>query len=176
MRALCIAAVCILAISTSVAGQQKCKEYAPQGSVLAFCPPADWSAAQEKGEKHLTFTKNPGPNQFPAEMAVKEDPIDGPIEIMAWGMIRSHLAPDDGPQKMTDKRVTDASDFTTASGVTGLRVVTEAMAGNVPVRMAFYIFDGPGKIKVTFICTSAGNDAAARTAIEQAVKTLRIGK
>ena len=174
MKVLCITALLVLVTGISALGQQKCKEYAPQGSVVAFCPPAGWSAQQEKGEKHLSF-ESPG-GKSAASIIVKEDTMDAPLGALALTLIGNYLHPA-SPDKSLDTSLIDLADYKTDSGAAGPKLVFKMIgADKVPLLQTIYMFSAPGNVKVTLMCTSLAGDDAANAAIERSVKTLRIGK
>ena len=173
MRHLCLLLTMFIACTVAASAQQ-CKEYAPAGGVFAFCPPDGWSSTQEKDRKYLTFEKKVAPNVFPPSLMIDEEKGQSnvPFEVYVFGMVQGLFVPTSGPGKVTNKRVSDMTEFKTTSGIKGIKLVTEMSVDSIPTRTVYYVFEAPGPVILTFVAMSGDDDAVAR-AVETAMKSLR---
>ncbi len=170
MKTIVAAAFFAVCSVFSASGQAPCKEYTIPGSVMAFCPPANWTAKREPGKKYSTFT-DPAASAN-ASLSVAEDVIAINRESYAFIVMKKLLEPDE----VKTKSIADVRDFQTTSGLQGTKLVFLFEMGGVPLRSAIYYFEAPNDIKLTFSFTSVADEADIDTVLDRSMKTFRLKK
>ena len=174
-KTVCVAAVMLLALALPCAAQTPCRRNLESG--FSYCPPDGWSIKQSLDDKFKSFLGPSSSILTPNIQTTEEDNESALADHVAVG-IKYILA---NPQRAGATAVTvlNQSEFVTASGLRGIKVVfrVENSAKQLMVRTYQYYFSGRGSRKLVVSASVLEFDRNAHEPIfDRAMKTFQLDK
>jgi hypothetical protein len=175
MKSLLAGAVLAGALTLPAAAQPPCKRNSESG--FSYCSPEGWTLKQSLEDKFKTFL-GPASNTLTPSINARDEDNGVALAEHVAASIKYILA---SPQKAgaTAIAVLGQSDFVTASGQRGIKVVfhLENSAKALTVRTYQYYFSGRGSQKLVVTCTALEADRNALEPIfDRALKTFQLDK
>ncbi len=175
MKNTLAAAVLVGAFALPSAAKEPCRRNLESG--FSYCSPEGWTIKQSLDDKFKAFW-GPASNTLTPNINVKDEEAGTPLPEHVAANIKYILT---NPQKAgaTDAKVLSQSDFVTASGQRGIKVVyhMENSARALMIRAYVYFFSGRGNQKLVLTCTALESDRNALEPIfDRALKTFQLDK
>ena len=150
-KTVCVAAVVLMAFALPCAAQTTCRRNLESG--FSYCPPDGWSIKQSLDDKFKTFL-GPSSNILTPNINARDEENQAPLAEHVATSIKYIMA-NFQTSGMTAVKLLDQSEFVTASGVRGIKVVfhVENSAKGLMVRTYQYYFNGRGTQKLVLTGT-----------------------
>jgi hypothetical protein len=168
-------AVLMCTFALPAAAEQPCRRNLESG--FSYCPPEGWTIKQSLEEKFKTFL-GPVSNTLTPSINARDEDNEVPLPEHIAAIIKYVLA---SPEKSGATAITilRQSDFVTASGLHGIKVVFhfENSAKGLTVRTYQYYFSGRGNQKLVLTCTALEADRNTMEPVfDRALKTFQLDK
>lgn len=167
--------VLILLLTAYAGAQEKPERYADAGGGFAFDVPHGWAVSSVPSEK-FKVVHGPRMNEFVPNIATVDDEYAGLLtDYMA--LSQAHFEKSYKQLGYDGVRKVRQAEFTTKSGLVGVKLTNEVRAFGKELVFSQYAFGGKGKTKLIFTCGALAADfATVEPLCEASMKSLTVEK
>ena len=156
MKKILFALTLLLIFALNCFGQNNCQRYIDAGGSFSICTPDGWTLTVREGQKYkLMF--GPSGDTFTPNINFKDE--ENPKKLADYvAASKSYILEHYQEMGATSVRLVDQSDFTTTSGLSGIRISLSTVFKGRIIRSLQYYFDFKPGQKFIVTCSALEGD------------------